>query len=163
VKIVSQLHKSLSEPTEIFDFSNPPFDPYEFQKEMLSFMIMNNYLSLGANQVGVNYKIIAVRAETNLVFFNPIIRFVGDELVSLHEASPNFPKLKVNVSRPDEIRLHFQTASGGSESRTYKGLTSRLIQHHMDYLNNYPFWKRSGLYYRNRAEKLLNNMRKENK
>ena len=46
-----------------FNFQEPPFDPVDFSRELVKFMYDNNGIGLAANQVGVTYKIFAMRGE----------------------------------------------------------------------------------------------------
>jgi peptide deformylase len=134
-------------------------DHYVMIKNILSFMILNNHLSLCGNQIGYNYKMIIIRADPNLVFFNPTITYESDEYVSLQEACPNIPGLSVTVNRPKSIRLRYQVPSGEIESKTFEGLTARLIQHHLDFISGIRYYNRAGLYHRDKIKKFLKNMK----
>ena len=150
--------KRLFQVAEKFDFSNPPVDPYELQKDMLRLMNRDNQISVNANQFGLPYHIFCLAGSPNLVFFNAEVVYGGDYIVSLEETCYNIPKGIVKVKRPDEVRIRYQTASGGKESKTFKGLTSRLIQHNLDYLNGIRFFDRSNLYHKEKMKKIIRNL-----
>lgn len=141
-----------------FDFSNSEVNPYDIQTDMLRLMIRDNQISVNANQFGLPYHIFCLAGSPNLVFFNAEIVYEGDDIVSLEETCYNIPKGIVKVKRPDEIRVRYQTASSGKESKTFKGLTSRLIQHNLDYLNGIKFFDRSNYYHKEKMKKILRSL-----
>ena len=74
MKLVLSNDSVLTIPCKPFDFANPPFDPIEFSRELVKFMYDNNDIGISANQVGVPYRIFAMRgAPENFVCFNPKI------------------------------------------------------------------------------------------
>ena len=74
MNLVHHTNPVLTTPCEEFDFSNPPFEPIEFAKKLVKFMYDNNGIGLAANQVGVPYRVFAMRGEPeNFVCYNPRI------------------------------------------------------------------------------------------
>lgn len=146
---------------EKFDFTNPPVDPYELQKEMLKCMVRDNLISVNGNQFGLPYHIFCLASNPNLVFFNSVIVYGSENLISLEETCYNIPKLIVKVKRPEEVRVRYQTASSGKESKTFNGLSSRLIQHNIDFLEGKKFFDNCNLYHREKAKKIIAKIGKE--
>lgn len=144
----------LTTPTQQFDFVNPAYDPYELSTELLK--VMNEYKGIGlsANQVGIPYRVFAMRGlEHNFVCFNPklIHRSEGENL--LEEGCLSFPGVNVKIKRANSIRLRFQTPSGGFDTKTFEGLTARVVQHELDHLNGILFFNRANKYHRDKAMK----------
>ena len=135
MELVKKDNPILSTQCESFDFTNPPFDPIEFAHEMMKFMYEHNGLGLAANQVGVPYRIFAMRgAPENFVCFNP--KMVGTSLDSivLEEGCLTYPGLLVKVKRPSMIRVRFNTPNGEIETRQFIGMSARVFQHEYDHL-----------------------------
>jgi len=131
-----------------------PFDPVEFSKELVKFMYDNNGLGLAANQVGVPYRIFAMRGQPeNFVCFNPKIVYYSEETVSLEEGCLSFPNLIVKIKRPENIRVRFTKPNYETITRQFTGLTARIFQHEFDHLNGELYFKRASRYHRELAMK----------
>ena len=119
-----------------FDFNSPPFDPIEFSKDLVKFMHDSNAIGLAANQVGMGYRVFAMRGQPeNFVCFNPRIVQYSNETVLLEEGCLSYPKLIVKVKRPQHIRCRFQTPNGETLTKQFTGMTARVFQHEFDHLN----------------------------
>jgi peptide deformylase len=152
MELVNKNDPILSQPCESFDFTNPPFDPIEFAHEMMKFMYENNGLGLAANQIGVPYRIFAMRgAPENFVCFNP--KTVGTSLdtIVLEEGCLTYPGLLVKVKRPSMVRVRFNTPNGQIETRQFIGMSARVFQHEMDHLNGIKFFERANKFHKDQA------------
>jgi len=139
---------------EEFDFINPPFDPIEFSKDLIKFMYDNNGLGLAANQVGVPYRIFAMRgAPENFVCFNPKIVLPSTEQVILEEGCLTYPGLLVKIKRSQHIKVRFRTPNGETLTKTFTGMTARIFQHELDHLDGIEFFSRANKYHREQAFK----------
>jgi peptide deformylase len=139
---------------EEFDFINPPFDPIEFSKDLIKFMYDNNGLGLAANQVGVSYRIFAMRgAPENFVCFNPKIVLPSSEQVILEEGCLTYPGLLVKIKRSQHIKVRFRTPNGETLTKTFTGMTARIFQHELDHLDGIEFFSRANKYHREQAFK----------
>lgn len=139
---------------EEFDFINPPFDPIEFSKNLIKFMYDNNGLGLAANQVGVPYRIFAMRgAPENFVCFNPKIVLPSSEQVILEEGCLTYPGLSVKIKRSQHIKVRFRTPNGETLTKTFTGMTARIFQHELDHLDGIEFFSRANKYHREQAFK----------
>lgn len=139
-------------PTAPFDFSNPPVDPHNLVQDMLKTMVDNNGVGLSANQVGLPYKVFVMRGvDFNYACFNPKIVSYGDQQLLMEEGCLSYPGLIIKIKRPTEVRLRFQTASGGIDTKTFNGLTARIVQHEMDHLDGVAFYNRATRFHRDQA------------
>jgi peptide deformylase len=152
LKLVNRDDNILTTPCQIFDFTNPPFDPIEFAKELVKFMYDNNGVGLAANQVGVPYRIFAMRGQPeNFVCFNPKIVQPSVAEVLLEEGCLTYQGLYVKVKRPQHLRVRFQTPNGDTLTKQFTGMTARIFQHELDHLDGIVFYNRANRYHRDRA------------
>lgn len=139
-----------------FDFTSPPFDPLEFSNELIRFMYEKNGIGLAANQVGIPYRIFAMRgAPENFVCFNPRIVIPSTQNILLEEGCVSFPGLFVKIKRAQHVKVRFQTPNGDTRTETFTGLTARVFQHELDHLNGQVFFKRANAYHRHLAFKRI--------
>ena len=137
-----------------FNFQEPPFDPIEFSHELVKFMYENNGIGIAANQVGVPYRVFAMRGQPqNFVCFNPRVVQPSAEEIILEEGCLSFPGLIVKVKRPRHVRVRFQTPNGDTRTETFIGMTARVFQHEMDHLEGKLYFSRSSRYHREIAMK----------
>ena len=146
--------KILSTPCTPFDFANPPGNPPELAVALIS--LMNDYKAVGlaANQVGVPFRVFAMRGHPeNIVCFNPKIVSYSEDVETLDEACLSFPGVNVKIKRPKEIKTRFQTPSGETVTMSFSGLTARVFQHELDHLDGIIFFNRANKYHRDKALK----------
>ena len=144
----------LMKPVQPFDFNNPFQDPIELSLELMNIMNDNNGVGLAANQIGKPYSVFVLRGHPeNLVCFNPKVVNVSDDLVEMEEACLSFPGVNIKVKRPSQVRIRFQTPSGLTDTKTFDGITARVVQHEMDHLNGTLFINRVNRYHRDKAMK----------
>jgi len=137
-----------------FDFASPPFDPIEFAKDLVKFMRDNNGIGLSANQVGVPYRVFAMRSmPENFVCFNPKIVMASDEKVLLDEGCMSYPGLVVKVKRSQHVRVRFTMPNGDTRTEMFTGMTARVFQHEIDHLDGILFYNRANKYHRELAFK----------
>ena len=137
-----------------FNFQEPPFDPIEFSHELVKNMYDWNGLGLAANQVGVPYRVFAMRGSPeNFVCFNPRIVQPSAENIILEEGCLSFPGLIVKVKRPKHIRVRFQTPNGDTKTETFIGMTARVFQHELDHLDGRLYFNRANKYHKEIAMK----------
>jgi peptide deformylase len=152
MNLVNINDKVLTEVCQEFDFSNPPFDPIEFSKELVKFMYDNNGIGLAANQVGVPYRVFALRGEPeNFVCFNPRIVQPSEEEIVLEEGCLTYKGLIVKIKRPRHVRVRFQTPNGDTLTKQFTGISARAFQHEMDHLNGEVFFNKTNRFYREKA------------
>jgi peptide deformylase len=142
----------LLEECEDFDFADPPFDPIQFSQTLIKFMYEKNGLGLAANQVGVPYRIFAMRGSPeNFVCYNPKIVQTSQKQLVLDEGCLSYPNLIVKIKRPENIRVRFSTPNGDTITRQFTGMTARVFQHEYDHLSGVRFYDKANRYHRERA------------
>ena len=154
LELVKYPNALLTTPTQTFNFAEPQCDPYELVHDMLQFMFDKKGIGLSANQVGLPYRVFVMRGmEHNFACFNPRIVHKSEDSTLLEEGCLSFPGLTVKVKRSNTVRLRFETASGGTDTKTFDGLTARVVQHEMDHLNGILFFNRANKFHRDSAMK----------
>ena len=148
--------KALKNRSELFDFSNPPFDPIDFSQQLVKFMYDNNGLYVTAPQIGVPYRIFAMRGSPqNFVCFNRIVQ-PSEETIQLEETSLTFPGMSVKVKRPRHCRVRFAMPNGEVRTDTFSGITARAFQHCIDFLDGETFYHKANFIHRQQALKKWN-------
>lgn len=154
LKLVHPNDSILTRPCDVFDFSNPPMDPVELAQNMVKFMYDNNGIGLAANQVGVPYRVFAMRGvPENFVCFNPKVVQPSEMEVTLEEGCLTYPGLVVKIKRPQHIRVRFTMANGEVVTRQFTGMTARIFQHELDHLDGIIFYNKAARYHRDQALK----------
>ena len=144
--------KYLNLPCEEFDFTNPPFDPVEFSQELIKFVYENNALGIAANQIGVPYRVFAMRGSPeNFVCFNPKIIQESEKQIVLEEGCLSYPGLLVKIKRPEFVRVRFTTPNGDTITRQFIGMTARVFQHEYDHLEGNRFYDKANRFHREQA------------
>lgn len=157
LELVDNNDSVLTNECEFFDFSNPPMDPIELAQSMVKFMYDNNGIGLAANQVGIPYRVFAMRGNPeNFVCFNPKIIYTSVEKIAMEESCLNFPGMIVKIKRPKDIRCRFQTPNGDILTKQFSGMTARIFQHEMDLIDGVIFYNRANLYHKEQALKKWN-------
>jgi peptide deformylase len=111
-----------------------------------------NGLGLSANQVGVPYRIFAMRGSPeNFVCYNPKIVKPSDQEVTLEESSIVFPGLVVKVKRPQHLRVRFNTPNGDVRTEMFTGMTARVFQQMFDQTEGKLYFNRASRYHRDNA------------
>jgi peptide deformylase len=154
MELVPSTDPILKQKCQEFDFSNPPFDPVEFARDLVKMMYDHNAIGISANQVGVPYRVFALRAyPENFVCFNPKMVMPSDQEVLLEEGCLSFPNLFVKVKRPQHCRVRFTMPNGDTRTDTFTGITARAFQHELDHLDGIVYYTRANDYHREQAFK----------
>jgi peptide deformylase len=152
MQLVNKNDPKLTTPCANFDFVNPPFDSVEFAQELVKFMYDRNGVGLAANQVGVPYRIFAMRGSPeNFVCYNPKLVQPSEAQVILEEGCLTYPGLYVKIKRPQHVRVRFTTPNGDTLTKQFTGMTARVFQHQMDYLDGIVFYNRANRFHRDQA------------
>lgn len=142
----------ITEKCEDFDFKDPPFDPIDFAQNLVRFMHENNGLGLAANQVGVPYRIFAMRGHPeNFVCYNPKIVQTSEQTITLEEGCLTYPGLLVKIKRPEFVRVRFTAPNGDTMTKQFIGMSARVFQHEYDHLEGVRFYDRANKFHRDRA------------
>lgn len=152
MQLLKHTNPALKQEAAAFNFQSPPFDPIEFAQDLVKFMYDNAGICVAAPQVGVAYRIFAMRgAPENFVCYNPRVVMVSDEEIRLEEVSLTYPGLCVKVKRPQHCRVRFNTPNGDVRTETFTGMTARVFQHCMDFLDGEVFYHKANPIHREQA------------
>ncbi len=153
----------LTRSTEPFSFSDPPIDPIELAKDLYETLMETKYLGLSAPQVGLPYRVFALRTTPGIVCFNPKIVDRSNEELLLDEMSMTHEHLIVPVKRPKKIKVRFTLPNGEVKTEVFDGMTARYFMHHLDYLDGVVYTQRANkLHYQRalRKKKILDRQHK---
>lgn len=145
----------LKQRIEQFDFSNPPTDPIQLAHDLAETMLANNGLGLSANQIGLPYRAFAIKAEKIIVCFNPRIVDYSEETIYLEEGCLSYPNLFIKVKRPQKIKIRYTEPNGNTLTKTFNGLTARVIQHEYDHLEGISHIQRANRIHIEQARKKM--------
>lgn len=158
LQLVKPNDPALTYVCEPFNFDDPSVDPISLAKEMVKFMYDSDGIGLSANQLGLTYRVFSMRGDPeNFVCFNPKIVSYSKEEVLMEEGCLTYPGLLVKIKRPQHIRCRFTTPNGETMTKEFTGMTSRIFQHQMDYLNGILFFNNANIYHREQALKKWRN------
>lgn len=143
----------LKQELEQFDFSNPPTDPIQLAHDLAESMLAHNGLGLSANQIGLPYRVFAIKAEQILVCFNPKIVDHSDETIYLEEGCLSFPDLYIKVKRPQKIKIRYTEPNGNTVTKLFSGLTARVILHEYDHMQGLTYLQRANRIHIEQAKK----------
>jgi peptide deformylase len=130
-------------PAAEFDFSNPPYDPKDLALALARFMVDHGGYGLSGPQVGVPYRVFALRSSPNYVLFNPrVVALDGPEVEAI-EGCLTFPGIGVSIKRRNQVRLRYQMPSGETDTQVLKGMSARVVQHEVDHLDGVLFFDRA--------------------
>lgn len=159
-KLIDSKDPLLTTVMEPFDFANPPIDPNQLAQDLIESMNEYDGYGISANQLGLPYRVFAMRGEPNFVCFNPRIAMYGEEKNTLEEGCLSFPNLIVKIQRPKHVRVRFQTPSGAMTTKQFTGMTARVFQHELDHLDGILFYTRANRFHKEKAFKKMHALNK---
>lgn len=71
---------------------------------------------------------------TKQCFINPAILHYGNEMWEDEEGCLSIPGLSARIKRPWEITIHYADSNFKEHTKTFTGITARMIQHEYDHL-----------------------------
>ena len=152
LKLVAADDPILKTKCEDFNFEDPQTWPIELAKDMVKFMYDNNGIGISANQVGVPYRIFAMRgAPENFVCFNPKIVQRSEQEIVLEESSLTYPGLVVKIKRPQHVRVRFTVPNGETRTETFTGISARVFQQMTNNLEGIIYFNFASRYHRDTA------------
>lgn len=144
-----------------FDFENPLFDPIELSNALQLMTFETQSMGLAANQLGYCTNVFFLRGLESACF-NPKIVDTGEDEEVLEETTASIPGLIIKIKRKQTIRVRFTDALNNTNTHIFSGLTARVFQRKMDYLNGIRLVDRANQYHKDQAIKNWNNERKAN-
>lgn len=116
-------------------------------------------IGLAATQVNIHQQLIVMDVSENkdqpLVFINPALKVLDDELESYDEGCLSVPGYYETVTRPRNIEVSALDRNGKPFTITDSGLLAICIQHEMDHLNGKLFVDYLSALKRNRIKSKL--------
>lgn len=100
-------------------------------------------VGLAATQVNVHEQVIVIdvseEKDQPLVFINPEITILDQEMMEYEEGCLSVPGFSEEVTRPSHVRVKALDADGNTFEITPDGLLAVCIQHEVDHLNGKLF------------------------
>lgn len=153
LELVKETDPILTTVCEEFDFASAPFDPIEFAVNLVKTMRDLSGLGLAAPQVGIPYRVFAMRSDPNRVFYNPKIVWESNEQISLEEGCLSWPGIVVKIKRPRHCKVRYTQPNGETLTETFANLSARIVFHELDHLNGILFFTRANRFHKDKAFK----------
>ena len=154
--------RKIAEPVQVFDDT--------LQKlidDMFETMYEAPGIGLAATQVDHHIQLIVMdiseEKDQPLVFINPEIEALDDELESYDEGCLSVPGYYESVTRPRNIKMKAKNRDGEDFEITDNGMLAICIQHEMDHLNGKLFVDYLSPLKRNRIRSKLEKAHKRQK
>lgn len=109
--------------------------------EMLAVMYAAPGRGLAAPQVGLTQRIFVMDATwktgdpTPMVFINPEIVSISDEMAVNDEGCLSIPDQTSRIARPARVDLRWQDLDGDVQVGSFEGFTAACVQHERDHLD----------------------------
>ncbi len=159
-------HPMLRMKLDVFDFDNPPVDPFELSNNLIETMVHNKGLGLSANQCGLPYRVFVMWSSPTKICFNPRLVDQTSEDVLLDEGCLSYPNLFVKIKRSKVIKVRYQDEMGKIQNEKFIGMTARCFLHELDHMDGIVYTSRANPIHLNRArnqQKLVEREIKRNK
>lgn len=116
---------------------------HELIDNLLETMYEAPGIGLAATQVDVHRRLLVLdvseERDRPLVFINPEIEILDDELDEYDEGCLSVPGFYETVSRPRKVRVQAQDRQGESFTMEPEGLLAVCVQHEVDHLDGKLF------------------------
>jgi peptide deformylase len=140
LSIPNPVLKLVSEPVIAFDAALKIL-----VQDMLDTMYDAPGIGLAAIQIGVTKRLLVIdlakeeEPKSPMVFANPELILVSDELSTYEEGCLSIPDYYESVERPARIKIKYQDETGESRELEADGLLATCLQHELDHLNGILF------------------------
>lgn len=91
--------------------------------------------AIAAPQIGIKKRLLYMHIDKPVVFINPIIKFVDDELMDVLDDCMSFPNLLVKVKRHKRCIIEYKDINWNNCSMNLEDDLSELLQHEYDHLD----------------------------
>lgn len=91
--------------------------------------------AIAAPQLGIMKRLIYMNISKPVVFINPELTDLSDEMFELWDDCMSFPNLLVKVRRHQSVCIHYLDENWQPRSESLAGDLSELLQHEYDHLN----------------------------
>jgi len=134
-----------------FNFNQMQTDPVELAKDLYETLMSTQFLGLSAPQVGLPYRVFALRTSPGIVCFNPRIVDRSSEEIVLDEMSMTHEHLIVPIKRSKKIKVRYQQPNGEVKTEIFDGMTARYFMHQLDYLDGIVYTQKANKIHLQRA------------
>ena len=151
------------------DFINDIAEVNKVLDDMFDSMYEADGIGLAANQVGLDMNLFIIdithteEAQDPNIFINSKIISTNGQKNIYQEGCLSLPGIALDVLRPENVELKYQTLDGNWHEEQFSGLLSRAIQHEMDHLNGVFIIDRVSELERIKYKKELNELEKNSK
>lgn len=112
-------------------------------EQMRSLMLKEQGIGLAATQIGITQRVFVMQiAGVFRACFNPEIVESSDILVNYTEGCLSFLGDQCIITRPDWVKVKYQTHNGDVIEEQLQGLEATCFQHELDHLNGITMWDR---------------------
>ncbi len=91
--------------------------------------------AIAAPQIGVMKRLIYQYITEPVVYINPVLEFVGDDIIEVWDDCMSFPDLFCKVKRYQNCSIIYKDLNWVEHTVTYQDDLSELLQHEYDHLN----------------------------
>jgi peptide deformylase len=99
-------------------------------------------IGLTAPHVGELQRVVVTRLEPGTetrVYVNPVVSWASAELAAHEEGSVSMPGVRETITRPERVRIGFQTLAGEPREEELAGFPAAVLLHEIDQLDGI-FW-----------------------
>lgn len=131
---------AMIKPPELYDFDKDGDSAEQVANVLFDKMIELGGIGLSANQLGLDLAVFVMGTDYGRMnVFNPEIIDYGKEQISFKEGCLSYPGIFMDVKRPKQVRVRYQTKDGELVIQDLDGLTSRVFQHEFDHMQGLDF------------------------
>ena len=137
IQLVDARNPALHTVASVDPFEDKDTNWEERQKEMIQLMKDRFGIGLASPQLGMGYRMFVMTLSTgeDIGVYNPEILEFSKEEVAMEEGCLTFPLLYFIVTRPEKVKVRFQTVDKEIVEDWLEGMDSRCFQHEFDHLN----------------------------
>lgn len=144
-------------PVEFINGRITPMLEEELNEKLIRDWASDNIYCVSGPLVGVFQRIILLVAESPILLINPVVVDQSDNIVTLEEFAANMPVGTIKIARPDSIRVRYSDVNGNKTTQVFHGVSCRLVQQQLDYLDGITPLDRAGYV---RRESILKALKK---
>ena len=91
--------------------------------------------AIAASQIGIKKRLIYMYIDKPIVFINPKLEFIDDELIDVLDDCMSFPDMLVKVKRHKRCVVKYFDENGHEKELFFEDDLAELIQHEYDHLD----------------------------
>jgi peptide deformylase len=91
--------------------------------------------AIAAPQIGCMKRLVYMHIDAPLVFINPVLSEMSNDMITLWDDCMSFPDLLVKVQRHARCRITYRDMDWQEQSMLLEGDLSELLQHEVDHLD----------------------------